>query len=65
MADQTDSFDFSFSGSFGGKVNNGFRNVDVLGSRKVLEKELLIDLNLLSIGSMISEGPFSIVYDGL
>lgn len=64
MADQNDSFDFSFSGSFGEKVN-GFRNGDVFGSRRVLDKELLIDLNLLSIGSMISEGPFSIVYDGL
>lgn len=65
MADQQDFIGISLSACLGENVF-GFRNGDVLGSpEEVLNKKLLIDLTKLSIGSMISEGPYSVVYEGL
>lgn len=65
MADQQDFIGISLSACLGENVY-GFRNGDVLGSpEEVLNKKLLIDLTKLSIGSMISEGPYSVVYEGL
>ncbi|XP_071914506.1 serine/threonine-protein kinase STY13 isoform X2 [Coffea arabica] len=66
MADQENLVEDSLSAAFGKDVE-GFRRNDVFGSKRLVKigKELLIDLKHLTIGSMISEGPYSIVYEGL
>ncbi|XP_071914419.1 serine/threonine-protein kinase STY13-like isoform X2 [Coffea arabica] len=66
MAGQENLVEDSLSAAFGKDVE-GFRRNDVFGSERLVKigKELLIDLKHLTIGSMISEGPYSIVYEGL
>ncbi|XP_027179656.1 serine/threonine-protein kinase STY13-like [Coffea eugenioides] len=66
MADQENLVEDSLSAAFGKDVE-GFRRNDVFGSKRLVKigKELLIDLKHLTIGSMISEGPYSIVYEAL
>lgn len=65
MADQENLLEDSISTAFG--KDEGFRRNDVFNSERLvkIDKELLIDLSRLTIGSMISEGPYSIVYEGL
>ncbi|KAL3525418.1 hypothetical protein ACH5RR_013790 [Cinchona calisaya] len=67
MADQENLLEDSLSAAFGQDVEGFRRNDDVFGSKRLFKigKELVIDLSNLNIGSMISEGPYSIVYEGL
>ena len=67
MADNSvfddDLFELSLSSPFG-TAEHGPRYGDLGQNAIKIDRKWLIDPRHLSIGSMISEGPYSVVYEG-